>query len=151
MDCQWIPGDNSLCKYFLSSLKTTTLNKHLSELMPGLTAKVRILELLFRMPMYLRLLRCSGHTMLPLLYKHNWIISPMVYIGWLPLQATYLPWFFLADDPASSKLLAYNRANRAVAILCNHQVRRFGPVCLKPLLTSIFSCSEQHQRTSPSR
>ena len=28
----------------------------------------------------------------------------------------------LADDIVTSKLLSYNRANRAVAVLCNHQV-----------------------------
>lgn len=28
---------------------------------------------------------------------------------------------FLGDEPVAAKLLAYNRANRAVAILCNHQ------------------------------
>lgn len=26
-----------------------------------------------------------------------------------------------ADDPVAAKLLSYNRANRAVAVLCNHQ------------------------------
>lgn len=25
------------------------------------------------------------------------------------------------DDPVASKMLSYNRANRAVAVLCNHQ------------------------------
>ena len=25
------------------------------------------------------------------------------------------------DDPVAAKMLAYNRANRAVAVLCNHQ------------------------------
>ena len=28
---------------------------------------------------------------------------------------------FLADDPVTAKMLSYNRANRSVAILCNHQ------------------------------
>jgi len=28
---------------------------------------------------------------------------------------------FLADDPMAAKMLSYNRANRAVAVLCNHQ------------------------------
>jgi hypothetical protein len=28
---------------------------------------------------------------------------------------------FLADDPVPAKFLSYNRANRAVAVLCNHQ------------------------------
>jgi len=27
----------------------------------------------------------------------------------------------IADEPVAAKFLAYNRANRAVAILCNHQ------------------------------
>ena len=29
-----------------------------------------------------------------------------------------------SDENVNSKLLSYNRANRAVAILCNHQVRQ---------------------------
>ena len=29
--------------------------------------------------------------------------------------------FCLAEDPVAAKMLSYNRANRAVAILCNHQ------------------------------
>ena len=28
-----------------------------------------------------------------------------------------------SDDNVNAKVLSYNRANRAVAILCNHQVR----------------------------
>eukprot|EP00731_Ephydatia_muelleri_P026993 Em0018g1093a len=74
------PGDD-----LFDRLTTTTLNKHLSELMPGLTAKV------FR-----------------------------TYNASITLQAQ-LDKLTNADDPAPSKLLAYNRANRAVAILCNHQ------------------------------
>ena len=29
------------------------------------------------------------------------------------------------DDSVTGKMLSYNRANRAVAILCNHQVGKF--------------------------
>lgn len=29
--------------------------------------------------------------------------------------------FVIAEDGMAAKLLSYNRANRAVAILCNHQ------------------------------
>ena len=35
-----------------------------------------------------------------------------------------------ADDPVASKILSYNRANRAVAILCNHQVLVCVCVCV---------------------
>ena len=28
---------------------------------------------------------------------------------------------FLENDPVAAKMLSYNRANRAVAVLCNHQ------------------------------
>lgn len=31
------------------------------------------------------------------------------------------PFFFPADENIPAKILSYNRANRAVAILCNHQ------------------------------
>ena len=34
--------------------------------------------------------------------------------------------FPVVDDPVPNKLLSYNRANRAVAILCNHQVSSQG-------------------------
>ena len=29
---------------------------------------------------------------------------------------------YVADDIVTAKMLSYNRANRAVAVLCNHQV-----------------------------
>ena len=29
---------------------------------------------------------------------------------------------YLADEIVTAKMLSYNRANRAVAVLCNHQV-----------------------------
>lgn len=32
-----------------------------------------------------------------------------------------LLYFFVADENVPAKILSYNRANRAVAILCNHQ------------------------------
>lgn len=66
-------------------LNTTILNKHLHELMDGLTAKV------FRTYNASRTLQ----EQLNLLTE--------------------------ADDNVPSKLLSYNRANRAVAVLCNHQ------------------------------
>ncbi|XP_071518331.1 DNA topoisomerase I, mitochondrial isoform X2 [Panulirus ornatus] len=66
-------------------LNTQILNKHLNELMEGLTAKV------FRTYNASRTLQ----EQLDLL--------------------TY------ADDPIPAKILSYNRANRAVAVLCNHQ------------------------------
>jgi len=33
----------------------------------------------------------------------------------------YDVWLYLAGQPVAAKLLAYNRANRTVAVLCNHQ------------------------------
>ncbi|RKP12298.1 hypothetical protein BJ684DRAFT_11704 [Piptocephalis cylindrospora] len=66
-------------------LRTASLNKHLTSLMPGLTAKVfRTFNASHTMEAQLRLLTNSA-------------------------------------APVSDKVLAYNRANREVAILCNHQ------------------------------
>uniref|UniRef100_A0AAR2IR82 DNA topoisomerase I n=1 Tax=Pygocentrus nattereri TaxID=42514 RepID=A0AAR2IR82_PYGNA len=64
-------------------LNTTILNKHLQELMDGLTAKV------FR-----------------------------TYNASITLQQQLKE---LTSENVSAKILSYNRANRAVAILCNHQ------------------------------
>uniref|UniRef100_A0A8C9SJ15 DNA topoisomerase I n=1 Tax=Scleropages formosus TaxID=113540 RepID=A0A8C9SJ15_SCLFO len=70
-------------------LNTTLLNKYLSSLMPGLTAKVfRTYNASITLQQQLRELSISECNHIPLL---------------------------------AEKLLAYNRANRAVAILCNHQ------------------------------
>lgn len=66
-------------------LTTTSLNKHLGELMEGLTAKV------------FRTFNASKT---------------------LQDQLSELT---VEDENATGKLLSYNRANRAVAILCNHQ------------------------------
>ncbi|KAL1124103.1 hypothetical protein AAG570_001873 [Ranatra chinensis] len=66
-------------------LNTTILNKHLNELMEGLTAKV------FRT------------------YNASWTLQQQ-------LKELTDP-----DSSLPEKLLSYNRANRAVAILCNHQ------------------------------
>ncbi|XP_034540561.1 DNA topoisomerase I, mitochondrial [Notolabrus celidotus] len=66
-------------------LNTTSLNKHLSRLMPGLTAKV------FR-----------------------------TYNASITLQQQ-LKELSNKSDSVAEKILSYNRANRAVAILCNHQ------------------------------
>ncbi|KAF6040270.1 top-1 [Bugula neritina] len=66
-------------------LNTSILNKHLQDIMEGLTAKV------FRTYNASRTLE----EQLNLLTKE--------------------------DDNVAAKLLAYNRANRAVAVLCNHQ------------------------------
>ncbi|KAG8305637.1 DNA topoisomerase 1 [Homalodisca vitripennis] len=66
-------------------LNTAVLNKHLSELMDGLTAKV------FRT------------------FNASWTLQNQ-------LRELTDP-----DYTVAEKLLAYNRANRAVAILCNHQ------------------------------
>ncbi|XP_077371685.1 DNA topoisomerase I, mitochondrial isoform X2 [Festucalex cinctus] len=75
------PGDE-----LFDRLTTTMLNKHLSSLMPGLTAKV------FR--------------------TYNASIT-------LQQQLKELTNDSMLND--AEKLLGYNRANRAVAILCNHQ------------------------------
>lgn len=66
-------------------LSTTSLNKYLSELMEGLTAKV------FR--------------------TYNASMTLQDQLGKLTD----------ADENVNAKVLSYNRANRAVAILCNHQ------------------------------
>lgn len=66
-------------------LNTAVLNKHLQELMDGLTAKV------FRT-------YNASHTLQEQL---NLLSNP--------------------DDSVAAKILSYNRANRAVAVLCNHQ------------------------------
>ncbi|XP_074534067.1 DNA topoisomerase I, mitochondrial isoform X2 [Halichoeres trimaculatus] len=66
-------------------LNTTMMNKHLSSLMPGLTAKV------FR--------------------TYNASITLQQQLKELTHQS----------DTEEQKILSYNRANRAVAILCNHQ------------------------------
>ncbi|XP_015608843.1 DNA topoisomerase I, mitochondrial isoform X2 [Cephus cinctus] len=66
-------------------LNTTVMNKHLNELMEGLTAKV------FRT------------------YNASWTLQQQ------------LEKLTNADDTVAEKILSYNRANRAVAILCNHQ------------------------------
>ncbi|XP_074841695.1 DNA topoisomerase I, mitochondrial isoform X2 [Carettochelys insculpta] len=74
------PGDD-----LFDRLNTTLLNKHLQDLMDGLTAKV------FR-----------------------------TYNASITLQEQ-LKALTNAEDNVAAKLLSYNRANRAVAILCNHQ------------------------------
>lgn len=66
-------------------LNTSVMNKHLNELMEGLTAKV------FRT------------------YNASWTLQQQ-------LDKLTDP-----DDTEAEKILSYNRANRAVAILCNHQ------------------------------
>ncbi|KAK9888579.1 hypothetical protein WA026_000818 [Henosepilachna vigintioctopunctata] len=66
-------------------LNTAIMNKHLNELMEGLTAKV------FRT------------------YNASWTLQQQ-----LDLLTN-------EDDTVAEKILSYNRANRAVAILCNHQ------------------------------
>ncbi|KAG7207587.1 hypothetical protein KM043_009211 [Ampulex compressa] len=74
------PGDD-----LFDRLNTTVMNKHLNELMEGLTAKV------FRT------------------YNASWTLQQQ-------LDQLTNP-----DDTEAEKILSYNRANRAVAILCNHQ------------------------------
>lgn len=74
------PGDE-----LFDRLNTTVMNKHLNELMEGLTAKV------FRT------------------FNASWTLQQQ-------LDKLTNP-----DDTVVEKILAYNRANRAVAILCNHQ------------------------------
>ncbi|PZC81133.1 DNA topoisomerase I, mitochondrial [Helicoverpa zea] len=66
-------------------LNTQTLNEHLKDLMPGLTAKV------FR----------TYNASITLQNQLDELTDP--------------------DASIPEKLLAYNRANRAVAVLCNHQ------------------------------
>ncbi|KAK1784930.1 hypothetical protein P4O66_018191, partial [Electrophorus voltai] len=90
-------------------LNTAMLNKHLSSLMPGLTAKV------FR-----------------------------TYNASITLQEQ-LRELSTTSDNMAEKLLSYNRANRAVAVLCNHQ--RAPPKTFEKsmanLQTKIESCKEK--------
>lgn len=74
------PGDD-----LFDRLNTTVMNKHLNELMEGLTAKV------FRT------------------YNASWTLQQQ-------LDKLTDP-----NETEAEKILSYNRANRAVAILCNHQ------------------------------
>nr|XP_006814310.1 PREDICTED: DNA topoisomerase 1-like [Saccoglossus kowalevskii] len=74
------PGDD-----VFDRLNTSILNKHLQELMEGLTAKV------FR----------TFNASKTLQDQLNELTNP--------------------DDSVTAKILSYNRANRAVAVLCNHQ------------------------------
>ncbi|KAJ8303442.1 hypothetical protein KUTeg_019838 [Tegillarca granosa] len=76
-------GKDSIRYY--NRVPTAILNKHLHDLMPGLTAKV------FR----------TYNASKTLQEQLNLLTE--------------------ADDNVNAKLLSYNRANRAVAILCNHQ------------------------------
>lgn len=74
------PGDD-----LFDRLSTTSVNKHLQDLMDGLTAKV------FR--------------------TYNASITLQEQLKALTNE----------DDNVAAKILSYNRANRAVALLCNHQ------------------------------
>ncbi|XP_069477851.1 DNA topoisomerase I, mitochondrial isoform X2 [Ambystoma mexicanum] len=74
------PGDD-----LFDRLNTTIMNKHLQDLMDGLTAKV------FR--------------------TYNASITLQEQLKALTNE----------DDNVAAKILSYNRANRAVALLCNHQ------------------------------
>lgn len=74
------PGDD-----LFDRLNTATLNKHLHDLMEGLTAKV------FR----------TFNASKTLQEQLDLLTNP--------------------EDAVPAKLLSYNRANRAVAVLCNHQ------------------------------
>uniref|UniRef100_A0A671MA97 DNA topoisomerase 1 n=1 Tax=Sinocyclocheilus anshuiensis TaxID=1608454 RepID=A0A671MA97_9TELE len=78
------PGKDSIYDLF-DRLSTSILNKHLQELMDGLTAKV------FR-----------------------------TYILYITLQQQ-LKELTSPDDNIPEKILWYNRANRIVAVFCNHQ------------------------------
>ena len=91
--------------------QTTVLNKYLQEQMEGLTAKVfRTYNASITLQEQLEELtvgKSRSTRSSPL--HHNDVIV-----------------FFPEDETVPSKILSYNRANRAVAILCNHQV------CLVP-------------------
>lgn len=71
--------------YVTFRLNTQIMNKHLNDLMEGLTAKV------FRT------------------YNASWTLQQQ------------LDKLTNEDDTVAEKILSYNRANRAVAVLCNHQ------------------------------
>lgn len=86
-------------------LNTMILNKHLSDLMPNLTAKVNkqilfstaLIDVLFFVYQVFRT------------YNASWTLQQQ------------LDKLTNEDDSEAEKILSYNRANRAVAILCNHQ------------------------------
>lgn len=94
-------------------LTTTILNEHLKSLMPGLSAKVfrtynasvTLEQQLYRPTASADGADSSTTATIPL--KNN-----------AKKTAVAAP---LATDPINTKLLFYNRANRQVAILCNHQ------------------------------
>ncbi len=99
--------------------QTASLNKHLAELVPKLTAKVfrtynaskTLQEQLDELTVGECCTKLSQYSPSPLPSVH-------FFTGDLPGNV-----FAVADDTVASKMLSYNRANRAVAILCNHQVQ----------------------------
>lgn len=112
----------------LPSLQTTSLNKHLSELMENLSAKVfRTYNASKTLQDQLVELTDGKSSSLPL-DLHTWLHLCNV----LSLAA---------DDNITSKILSYNRANRAVAILCNHQVctrPSYLTLCFLPYIIILF-------------
>ncbi|XP_068458630.1 DNA topoisomerase I, mitochondrial isoform X2 [Clinocottus analis] len=106
------PGDD-----LFDRLNTGMLNKHLGSLMTGLSAKVfRTYNASITLQQQLKALTNNRSV------SHSFLISG------LPLRANlqdgmrlYLVLELVESDNVPEKLLSYNRANRAVAILCNHQ------------------------------
>ncbi|XP_027259667.1 DNA topoisomerase I, mitochondrial isoform X4 [Cricetulus griseus] len=108
------PGDN-----LFDALTTASLNKHLQSLMEGLTARVfRTYNASVTLQEQLRVLTRG----LPDYPVQKEMVESGIALWFLPLPQ----WDIVqptqeAEDSLTSKVLAYNRANRAVAILCNHQ------------------------------
>ncbi|XP_055482541.1 DNA topoisomerase I, mitochondrial isoform X3 [Psammomys obesus] len=106
------------------ALTTSSLNKHLQDLMEGLTAKVfRTYNASITLQEQLRVLTCAQKAMkddarLPC--THHSLVKSFLKETLRPMGSETL-WSWQAEDSLTCKVLAYNRANRAVAVLCNHQ------------------------------
>ncbi|GAB1299460.1 DNA topoisomerase I, mitochondrial [Apodemus speciosus] len=98
---------------------TSSLNKHLQDLMEGLTAKVfRTYNASVTLQEQLRVL--TRGFQISLFQKE--MTGPGIALGLLCLtQKDIVQPPQEAEDSLTCKILAYNRANRAVAVLCNHQ------------------------------
>ena len=109
------PGDD-----LFDRLNTTILNEYLNTLMPGLTAKVfRTYNASFTLQQQLDELTNEDDNVTNkvrniLQHEVLYTISIFLTILVLTLNANFKLNSF-------SQILSYNRANRAVAILCNHQ------------------------------
>lgn len=98
-----------------SLLQTSILNKHLQELMDGLTAKV------FRTYNASITLQQQLNELTTRKYRSPYgkrieLTDPVLICTVCDPKC-----ICSAEDNIPARILSYNRANRAVAILCNHQ------------------------------